>query len=219
LVLNRTAGPFHLWQFQDFIVIFSYSILGKHDNRVLLMNYKNEPWRWPLNLVTQDYTGAHKRKPEELKIYLLGNPFVWWLNLLPLLFFPCLLLRRLFDLQRASGFNIEKEPMSELMSSACWLYLGWSIHYLPFFFMSRALFIHHYFPAMIFSTCLTGVLLDLALKELNHKVRLAVLASAGALLIFCFRLFSQLVNGFRGEVSNLESSSIYHLRWLDSWFL
>lgn len=36
--------------------------------------------------------------------------------------------------------------------------LGWLLHYLPFFMMGRVLYFHHYFPAMLFSSMLTGKL-------------------------------------------------------------
>lgn len=36
------------------------------------------------------------------------------------------------------------------------LLLGWLLHYAPFFTMGRVLYYHHYFPAMLFSTMLTG---------------------------------------------------------------
>lgn len=34
--------------------------------------------------------------------------------------------------------------------------LGWMLHYFPFFLMGRILYFHHYFPAMLFSSMLTG---------------------------------------------------------------
>lgn len=34
--------------------------------------------------------------------------------------------------------------------------LGWTLHYFPFFLMGRVLYFHHYFPAMLFSSMLTG---------------------------------------------------------------
>jgi hypothetical protein len=43
------------------------------------------------------------------------------------------------------------------MSSACgWLFLGWALHYVPFWAMGRVLYFHHYFPALLFSSMLTG---------------------------------------------------------------
>jgi hypothetical protein len=43
------------------------------------------------------------------------------------------------------------------MSTACgWLFLGWALHYVPFWAMGRVLYFHHYFPALLFSSMLTG---------------------------------------------------------------
>jgi len=49
-------------------------------------------------------------------------------------------------------------------SEHCWvlmrgggqLVLGWLLHYAPFYTMGRILYYHHYFPAMLFSSMLTG---------------------------------------------------------------
>lgn len=43
------------------------------------------------------------------------------------------------------------------MSTACgWLFVGWLLHYAPFWAMGRILYYHHYFPALLFSSMLTG---------------------------------------------------------------
>lgn len=44
-----------------------------------------------------------------------------------------------------------------LMEGGGMLFLGWLLHYLPFYTMGRILYYHHYFPAMLFSSMLTGI--------------------------------------------------------------
>ena len=46
----------------------------------------------------------------------------------------------------------------QFLSSGCWLLLGWALHYLPFYLMGRVLYFHHYFPALIFSIMLGGMI-------------------------------------------------------------
>lgn len=38
------------------------------------------------------------------------------------------------------------------------LLLGWGLHYAPFYAMGRVLYYHHYFPAMLFNSMLTGTI-------------------------------------------------------------
>lgn len=46
------------------------------------------------------------------------------------------------------------------MFDACWwLLMGWALHYLPFWPMTRILYFHHYFPALLFSCMMTGMYL------------------------------------------------------------
>lgn len=47
--------------------------------------------------------------------------------------------------------------INQFLSSGCWLLLGWALHYLPFYLMGRVLYFHHYFPALIFSIMLGGM--------------------------------------------------------------
>lgn len=42
------------------------------------------------------------------------------------------------------------------MNAGAWLFTGWLLHYLPFWAMGRVLYFHHYFPAVIFNSMLTG---------------------------------------------------------------
>lgn len=42
------------------------------------------------------------------------------------------------------------------LRASMWLFSGWVLHYLPFWAMGRVLYFHHYFPALIFNSMLTG---------------------------------------------------------------
>jgi dolichyl-phosphate-mannose-protein mannosyltransferase len=42
--------------------------------------------------------------------------------------------------------------------------LGWVLHFIPFFIMGRALFLHHYLPALIFSILTVANLVDFIVR-------------------------------------------------------
>lgn len=53
------------------------------------------------------------------------------------------------------------------MNAGVWLFTGWILHYLPFWAMGRVLYFHHYFPAVIFNSMLTGNENVLFAEQLN----------------------------------------------------
>lgn len=48
------------------------------------------------------------------------------------------------------------EENSNIIWECGWLFLAWLLHYVPFWAMGRVLYFHHYFPALLFSTMMTG---------------------------------------------------------------
>ena len=48
------------------------------------------------------------------------------------------------------------ESKSRLLYSCTWLFLSWLLHYFPFWAMGRILYFHHYFPALLFNSMLSG---------------------------------------------------------------
>jgi dolichyl-phosphate-mannose-protein mannosyltransferase len=69
-------------------------------------------------------------------------------------------------------------------------FLAWATHYLPFFLMSRSLFLHHYLPSLIYSFLITASLFDFAFKrfKLQKWTRLlivsCVILSSFAVFVF-----------------------------------
>jgi len=121
----------------------------------------------------------------------------------------------------------EKEAREKTLSAASWLFLGWALHYIPFWTMGRVLYVHHYYPALLFSSMLSGVLMDHLLVKLcamfpTHLVDVVkhiILGLVVALVSYSFILFSPLVYGMESDLgyARESNSTIHHLHWLSTW--
>lgn len=199
----------------------------------------SRPWHWPINLRGQFFSG------NRYKIYLLGNPVIWWLNFTLILAFfiltPALLIYR----QRKSGLRSETSHrkneqldtnesnylIRNLINAGFWFFLAWFIHYVPFYAMGRVLYYHHYFPASVFSSLLSAVLIDLTLNILamfsamflhtkSNTIVYSGICVTIAILSKSFIDFSPLAYGIIDSNEGNETSAtspLEHLRWLESW--
>lgn len=180
----------------------------------------SRPWQWPLNYRGQFFSGNNYR------IYLLGNPILWWGNLV---FLPFSLLLMVYDAVRDKrGYHDSPERIEyrKRMANSClWLFIGWVLHYLPFWAMGRVLYFHHYFPAVYFASMMTGVTLDYLLSTLptlmSEKWANSLYHwSAGIIFsvsFYSFYLFSPLAYGMFSSTGNESENAMQSLRWLDSW--
>lgn len=183
----------------------------------------SKPWHWPINFQGLRFSGVNAT---DFRIYLLGNPVIWWLNLGSLVLYVVLALCAAVSLQR--GFSVSsdvKDVFTLLLESGGQLMLGWLLHYVPFYFMGRVLYYHHYFPAMLFSSMLTAVtfscFLQLCAAVLSpSRRRPAYAAGIGLLagtLLYSFYLFHPLAYGMVGSLADEADSPMAGLRWMDSW--
>lgn len=182
----------------------------------------SRPWQWPINLRGQFFSGS------EYKVYLLGNPVIWWTNSSLLLVYFLIQITICVRVQRNAHVPHDlHKANSRLTTSASWLFIAWLIHYLPFFAMGRVLYYHHYFPAAIFSSCLSAVLLDYFLVQLPPVFHLSpsvahfAIGTIVAIVVYSFYIFSPLAYGIITEAvpdSNVTvSNSMESLKWLESW--
>jgi len=160
------------------------------------------------------------------RVFLLGNPVIWWANIVFLVVFLLLYSVSALKSQRGVAETLQAvEHRERTLQAAGWLFLGWSLHYVPFWAMGRVLYVHHYYPALLFSSMLTGVLLDYLLSVLQSLVppRLGatLLHTAVGCIVgvaaYSFYLFSPLVYGMAGEYAREANSSMHHLHWLHTW--
>jgi len=60
---------------------------------------------------------------------------------------------------------------NRLWNNAGFFLLVWAVHYLPFFFFSRQLFLHHYLPSHVISALLAGAVLNFLLSDtINYPI-------------------------------------------------
>ncbi len=108
-------------------------------------------WSWPFMHTPIFYWSA----PNKV-IYLIGNPFVWWFSTI-LFFVGSITLL----LMRMSNLSIVAEYDSGKTKPLLWFpLLGYLISFAPLVFVSRKLFLYHYFTPLIFSLLFVVLWLD-----------------------------------------------------------
>ncbi|XP_065660572.1 protein O-mannosyl-transferase 2 isoform X3 [Hydra vulgaris] len=183
--------------------------------------FTSQAWHWPINYRGQAFSGGDER------IYLLGNPIIWWFILS--LFFVYVFLFFTYSIVLRRGYQIHpqlKIDAENTIRSCGWLLLGWSLHYFPFFAMGRVLYFHHYFPAYLFSAMFSGILLEhlcrlVSLLFTSNQTRDIVYSGGVTLIvgvaIFSFYIFRGLSYGMSGPLGNQPNRTQAAYRWLDTW--
>ncbi|XP_061722029.1 protein O-mannosyl-transferase 2 [Cydia pomonella] len=181
----------------------------------------SQPWQWPINYRGQFFSGSAHR------VYLLGNPVVWWTNLAFLAVFFIIYVVNSIREKRAEarGIVLQGGENARLLNAAGWSFVGWALHYVPFWAMGRVLYFHHYFPALVFSSMLTGILTEYLLKsikaylspELGRAIYQGVIGLVLSTTVYSFYLFSPLAYGMNGPLAHEPNSTMAGLKWLESW--
>ncbi|CAL4078365.1 unnamed protein product [Meganyctiphanes norvegica] len=181
----------------------------------------SQPWQWPINFKGQWFSAI-----EGFKVYLLGNPLIWWGNLVIMAAFVFVYFINACKTQRGYPEDPQIKAQREATFAACgWLLIGWALHYLPFYVMGRILYFHHYFPALLFSSMLTGVVLAYILESIPSLLPGIIAQSAYhwltgmiiSTLAYSFYLFSPLAYGMHNLEPGFENHTIHSLKWLDTW--
>merc|ERR1712083_1239138 len=182
----------------------------------------SKPWEWPINLRGQWFSAGD----DKTRIFLLGNPVIWWSNIIFLILFLVIYSYPCFKNQRGvvESPEITKER-ERTMIAAAWLFLGWCLHYIPFWTMGRVLYVHHYYPALLFSSMLSAVLIDYMTKTLTTMLPASVssttahtiLAITMSTTLYTFYLFSSLAYGMNGDYARESNSTKHALHWMNTW--
>ncbi|PAV20609.1 glycosyltransferase family 39 [Pyrrhoderma noxium] len=168
--------------------------------------YDSRPSAWPrlrrgINFWVKDHT----------QIYLLGNPTVWWLSTFAV--FSYAAVRGILVLRQQRGFrDFDNIRVTKYDGICGFLFMGWALHYFPFYLMARQLFLHHYFPALWYSILLGCGVFDLVTSSLRPRVRLYIASGLLVVAIWSFSYFSPIAYGGPWTRSQCERA-----RWLKTW--
>lgn len=154
----------------------------------------SSPWyTWPL-MTRPIYYWVN----QNARIYLLGNPLIWWASTVAVLYLALVIIMELI------GINIKYLTLDK----APWILLGgWLINLLPFIGIKRVMFLYHYLTGLVFAIIILVYLVDKTTK--NPKwMFLGLIICASIAFIY----FAPLSYGL--SLSN----SQYNARvWLQSW--
>lgn len=118
--------------------------------------YASEPIIWPFLLRGVSFWTKESTRQQ---IYFLGNPIGWWLVGSLLAVFAGIIGADQLSLRRGID-ALDVRTRMRMYNSTGFFFLAWATHYLPFYLMGRQLFLHHYLPAHLASTLVTGGLFE-----------------------------------------------------------
>ncbi len=153
--------------------------------------YGSKWYTWPL-MIRPIYYWNHNSTttPTEEKIYLIGNPLIWWASTIAMLYL----------ILSSIGRNLFKNKTALLLMG------GFLVNLLPFIGISRVMFLYHYLSAFIFAILALAYLLDQQRNKRRAIIALTIIA--GLLFIY----FAPLSYGLP-----LEAGSFQNRIWLPTW--
>lgn len=157
--------------------------------------YGSQWYTWPWLGRSIYYWNQNFGANQEGRIYLLGNPVVWWSSSIAMLWLLLYLLSHWWS-------RTSVDSATNLIAG------GYLFNLLPFIGITRVMFLYHYFSALIFALLALGFGLD-RLSEKNKKASWAGILILATLAFF---YFAPLTYGLKRTTPQLDQ-----LFWFSSW--
>ncbi len=111
---------------------------------IFLNPYRSRWYSWPLEIMPIMYwLGSKPAAAVQSRIYLLGNPAVWWGTTISLIVLAIAYWRR-------------RELFARYDKSFAFLAFGYCLNYLPFIPITRSMYLYHYLNAVLFAIMLSA---------------------------------------------------------------
>ncbi|EMG49268.1 PMT5 Dolichyl-phosphate-mannose--protein mannosyltransferase 5 [Candida maltosa Xu316] len=145
-------------------------------------------------------------------IYYLGNIAIYYsVNLVVLISWVKYLFFAFINLNPYKQPSESSPAKSTFYENAWQFLLGWSLNYLPYFLVSRNLYLHHYLPALSFGILLLG-------QYLNYRVAknsfigysLVILVLVGS--VYCYYELIPIIYGLPWTAAKCTAH-----KWISNW--
>lgn len=178
--------------------------------------YASLPFEWPFAVNGVRYfttDDADKTLTDEpgSQIFLLGNMAIYYVGLFIIASFYIKFGFR--ALRALNPFNVLVEPLHTFVyyhASASYLF-GWFINFLPYFYMSRQLFSHHYLTSVFFMILAIAQFLELQMTK-NKTIGTILMLVIALAAAFCYFTFFPLIYGLSWTREQCQAA-----RWFPGW--
>ena len=150
-----------------------FKMLITNQENVQNHNFASDPLEWPFLTRGIAYYIA---KDSNNQVHLIGNILIWYTASVSLALYSCLLVFYLLRRRRLC-YDIEEAEFQRFRQAGEVLLVGYLVHFLPFFFYDRTLFLHHYLPAYLFKLMLSGFFMSHIYYILKKVIGVKVLQS------------------------------------------
>lgn len=156
----------------------------------------------------------------QAQIHLLGNVVIWYSGSFSLLIYLILLTFYLLRRHRFC-FDLDEKHWQKFQTIGEVFLLGYFFNYLPYFFVERSLFLHHYLPAFVYKVLLMAALFEHIYYVLKDIIKIKILTYSFLFVLFLwfacvFYVFKKFLVLSYG-MTELTMDDILDLRWKESW--
>ncbi len=159
-------------------------------------SYSSKWYSWPLMIRPMYYWVSSGHDGRSSKIYLMGNPIIWWLAFAAFLYWTGWSVWKLLGRRRDAH-----------LAPVIWLLLGYVCNLLAYIMVSRVAFIYHYLPSLLMMMMGLGLFFDRYWKKTRY-VAVAAIVVAAVLFVY----FAPLSYGLP-----LSDQAYQGRIWIKSW--
>eukprot|EP00300_Choanocystis_sp_HF-7_P013672 c18398_g1_i3.p1 GENE.c18398_g1_i3~~c18398_g1_i3.p1 ORF type:complete len:391 (+),score=53.85 c18398_g1_i3:845-2017(+) len=220
LVGHKTYNRFPAPSFEESFTYLQYEMFRANKDISTPHHWQSFWYSWPtMSRPINCWASRAEKIADQFvtrRVYLFGNPFVWWVVLGCLVVSPvCWFFHRRFSKAAAAKSHYRSAlPLqgSTFAHRLVQLYLGYILSMLPYALVQRACFIYHYMPALMFGMLLAGIVLDCLVTSYSVPAAWGVLGALLLVFAWGFWFWGSLVYGL--PLTNEQ----YQARvWWNSW--